>query len=326
MQEIHDEICVNKTRVSSVEKLDSHEDFVYDLGIKDTPHCFFGNNVLISNSVFYSAVPLVEHRDPDFDVNDEEYMTQEILDIADDVQKFINDSYDFYSDRLLNAGRNDHWLEIKQEMIARAGLWIRKKRYAQWIINDEGDPVQRPDWKGIEVVRSDFPNAFKEHLKEVLIEILNQKPKQDIDRRILDFKNSLHELELDKISNPTGVNGIEKYDDDQRRVGTYYKHTPIHVKSSVNYNDLIDILGIVAEPIRSGTKIRWVYLLNNPYGFTEMAYTGQDDPDEVMDFIEDHVDYNKMYEKVESALDTVYTARGWSLPTKSSSVMNNLFS
>lgn len=316
---------IDKTRVSSVEKLDSRGGFVYDMGVEDTPHCFFGNGVLVSNSVFYSAVPLVKNRESDVDTEDEKAMTEHILDIADEVQEFINDSYNFYSDRLLNSGKDDHWLEIKQEMIARSGLWIRKKRYAQWIINDEGDPVQKPDWKGIEIVRSDFPRAFKEHLREVLIEMLNQKPKEKIDEIILDFKNSIHETDLDLIANPTGVNNIGKYDSKNRSVGTYHKYTPIHVKSSMNYNDLIDIFGLVANPIRSGTKIKWVYLLNNPYGFTEIAYTGQDDPDKIMEFIENHVDYSKMYEKVESALDTVYSARGWALPTKSSSVMTNLF-
>ena len=59
-------------------------------------------------------------------------------------------------------------LILKQELISKAGIWIAKKRYAQWVINQEGNPVDKLDVKGIDVVRSSYPAAFRKFLSEVL--------------------------------------------------------------------------------------------------------------------------------------------------------------
>ena len=45
-------------------------------------------------------------------------------------------------------------------MWLKNGLWIAKKRYAQWIISDNGVPVDKLDVKGLDVKRSSFPKSF----------------------------------------------------------------------------------------------------------------------------------------------------------------------
>jgi DNA polymerase elongation subunit (family B) len=300
-------------KVENVEKISSG-------GENDTDWCTY----IDTDSVFYPAGPVVQRRDPTADLDDEDFMTEKILEVAEEMEDYINASYDLFSKHFLNADTEDHWLEIKQELIARRGFWIRKKRYAQWIIYDEGDPVQEPDWKGLDVVRSDFPTAFSDHMEEVLIDLLHDEPKEDIDQKILDFKDEIRELDLSEISNPTGVSKMDKYSTGE--FGVRKKGTPIHVKASLAYNDLIDHLDIVSEKIKSGTKIRWVYLLDNPYGFTEIAYKGSDDPQEIIEYIHDYVDYDKMYEKsLKSKLEGIYDAMGWDFPKKKSEAMNSFF-
>lgn len=278
----------------------------------------------LTDSVFYSAGPVVQRRNPEISFDDEEKMTEKIVEIAQDVQRYINEAYDLFAEHFLNAPE-DHWLEIKQELIARRGLWIRKKRYAQWIIYDEGDPVQKADWKGLDVVRSDFPKAFKEHLENVLIDILHDVPRKEIDNRILDFNNKIQNVNLDLIANPTGVNKVGKYS--TGKFGVRKSGTPIHVKAALSYNDLIDHLDIVSEKIKSGDKIRWVYLMKNPYNFTEMGYKGEDDPEEIMEFINKYVDRDKMYSKrLENKLEPVYGALDWKMPTQQNTGMDEYFS
>ena len=60
-------------------------------------------------------------------------MTQRISEIASEVQSFINRMYGQFSKRFCNI--DNHRFEIKQEIIARSGLFIVKKRYGMKIIS-----------------------------------------------------------------------------------------------------------------------------------------------------------------------------------------------
>ena len=174
----------------------------------DKDYCIYTD----TDSVFYSALPLVKNRFPSADVKDDKFMTEQILEIAGEVQDYINKSYNYFSSKFLNI-RGDHRFEIKQEMIAKVCFWVTKKRYGQWIINDGGLEVEKLDVKGLDIVRSSFPPAFRDFMTKVLKAILAKVPKDKIDEFILNFKNNLKDEELDKIALPTGVKGLNKYMD-----------------------------------------------------------------------------------------------------------------
>ena len=70
-------------------------------------------------------------------------MTEKILEIADGVQGFLNQTYNQFAKRFLNC--NKHRFDIKQELIARSAFWVTKKRYGQWIINDGGIKCDKLD-------------------------------------------------------------------------------------------------------------------------------------------------------------------------------------
>ena len=62
-------------------------------------------------------------------------MIPAILEVAQEVEAHINGVYD--SMALENVSHViNHRFDIKQETIAKGGFWVSKKRYAQWIIND----------------------------------------------------------------------------------------------------------------------------------------------------------------------------------------------
>ena len=73
------------------------------------------------------------------------------------------------------------------------------------------------------------------------------------------------------MANPIGVKGIGKYQvkDEKSSFSKYKKGTPVHVKASINYNSLIDYWyeGKKYEKITNGSKIKWVYLKENQFGF-----------------------------------------------------------
>jgi DNA polymerase elongation subunit (family B) len=282
----------------------------------DKDYCIY----IDTDSVFYSAVPLLDKRFPDEKLSDV-MKTQKISEIATEVQNYMNGSYDYFAKKFCNL--DEHRFEIKQEIIAITGFFVVKKRYGMRIINDNGVKVNKVHVKGLDTVRSTFPPAMKVLLKSVLDDILNYVPKDKVDKRILDFKGNIRSLSVDDIANPVGVKNLEKYTPKKdnkfaNRSATtdIMTGTPVHVKSSLYYNDLLKYYKKKKfEPIVSDSKIRWVYLKDNPLKLDVVAYKGYEDPKEIMDFIKEYIDYDKMYEQALSKkLNMFYGALDWDEP------------
>jgi DNA polymerase elongation subunit (family B) len=265
-----------------------------------------------TDSTFFSSLPIIKHRYPDFDITNEDWMAEKTIEVADEVQGFINKSYDIYGKRFHNV--DTHRFDIKQENVAKAGLWIAKKRYAQWIINVEGHTVSKLDVKGLDVVRSSFPPAFRKFMAEVLEDILNDIDKVELDDKILKFKDHIKSLDLIDVMFPIGVKNVKKYTKKGDDPFTpRMKGTPVHVKAALNYNDMLrhhkirTIRGMI-----NGEKIKWTYLKANPMSLDTMALKGYEDPDVLRKFVESYIDYNKVFKSAfANKLNDFYAALGW---------------
>jgi len=265
-----------------------------------------------TDSIFASAVPLIEKRYPNEKLS-ETMMTQRISEVCGEVQDYLNQSYDYFAKKFLNI--DEHVFDIKQEVIAKTGLFITKKRYGLKIINDAGRKVNKIHVKGLDTVRSNFAVAMKKLLSSVLEDILADVPKEQIDERISKFKRNMHMLHYDVMANPIGVKGIQKYTEKSDEVfQTFKKGAPVHVKSAINYNSLLQhwYEGRKYEKISNGTKIKWVYLRDNEFGFDTIAYKGYEDPPQILEMIKNKIDHNKMYEQAMSKkLGMFYDAMNW---------------
>ena len=265
-----------------------------------------------TDSIFASAVPLIQKRFPNQELS-ETMMTQRITEVCGEVQDYLNQSYNYFAKKFLNI--DEHVFDIKQEVIAKTGLFITKKRYGLKIINDAGRKVNKIHVKGLDTVRSNFAVAMKKLLSSVLEDILVDVPKVQIDERISKFKRNMHMLHYDVMANPIGVKGIQKYTADSDEVfHTFKKGAPVHVKSAINYNSLLQhwYEGRKYEKISNGTKIKWVYLKDNEFGFDTIAYKGYEDPPQILEMIKNKIDHNKMYEQAMSKkLGMFYDAMNW---------------
>ena len=163
------------------------------------------------DSVFFSAVPLLSYRRPGWENNDQETIAKFVDDIAGEMQDYLNDFYDMLAPSVFNVSKDKHRLEIKKEYIAKAGIWIAKKRYAQWIILDKGVPVDKLDVKGLDVVRSSFPASFANLMKTVLIDILRGKTQNELRDLIMDFKHNMNQLNIAEIAKNSAIKGLKKY-------------------------------------------------------------------------------------------------------------------
>ncbi len=90
-------------------------------------------------------------------------------------------------------------------------LFVTKKRYGQWIINDGGQPCNKIDIKGLDIIKSSFSPAFQKLMFNVLQGILSDTDKSEIDKIILKFKKEMKTFSVSELATPTGVKGIEKF-------------------------------------------------------------------------------------------------------------------
>jgi len=280
-----------------------------------------------TDSIFASAVPLIEKRFPNQELS-ETMMTQRIMEVCGEVQDYLNESYNYFAKKFCNV--DDHVFDIKQEVVAKTGLFITKKRYGLRIINDAGRKVNKTHVKGLDTIRSNFAVAMKGLLQSVLDDILADVPKEKIDERISIFKRNMHNLSYEVMANPIGVKGIGKYEveDEETSFSKYKKGAPVHVKAAINYNSLIDhwYEGKKYEKISNGTKIKWVYLKENTFGFDAIAFKGHEDPKEILELIKNHIDHNKMYEQAMSKkLGMFYQALNWGGVEDKTTSMNRFF-
>ena len=279
-----------------------------------------------TDSVFYSAVPIVKKRFPDMDIRNEDKMSKAILEIASEIQTFLNKSYDYFAEKFCNI--DEHRFDIKQELIAKGGLFITKKRYGMKIINDNGKKVDKMMVKGLDTVRSSFPAAMKKVLSKLLEDILMDVPKDKLDEYIINFKKSMKLIDFDKISMPIGVKGVKKYSD-MNEDGLHIPKlgTPVHVKSAYNYNNFLQINKLKRyEKIGESQKIKWVYMKNNPYGFQTMAYKGYEDPRQVIEFIKQYIDTDKMYKQaLQKKIQMFYEALSWDMPVDKKNTLERFF-
>lgn len=278
-------------------------------------------NVYIdTDSIYMMAEPLVKHRYPNYKEFDEKRMATEVNTIAEETQTFLNTFYDMLAERFFYIPKEKHRFEIKKEYISKAGFWVAKKRYAQWMIMKNGIPCDKLDVKGLDVVRSSFPKAFQDQMSGMLKDILMGKDNDYVDKKLLEFKNSMPSLPVRTIAKGGAIKELSKYDNGSWRkdggeaIASFEKGTPAHVKAGITYNRLLKFFDcpFKNEPIRDGDKVKWVYLKTNPLGLDTVAFKDYNDPKEIMDFVEQYIDRDMIYKaELENKVNDFYNALKW---------------
>jgi hypothetical protein len=266
-----------------------------------------------ADSVFFSAEPILNHRWPEWKEWDDNEVAEKVNEVAGESQDYINKFYDLLAKRFFNI--DTHRLEIKKEFVSKAGIWLAKKRYAQWIISDNGVPVDRLDVKGLDVVRSSYPKAFGKFMSEVLVDILRDKGEDYLSNKVNRFKDELPKLNVVDIAKNSSVKNLSKYmPNKSATMFTFKSGTPAHVKASIAFNQLLTHFECPYKyaPLKNGEKVKWVYLRNNPFGLESLAFRGDEDPDEIMEMIRTYVDYDKIFEReLKNKLQDFFTSLGF---------------
>ena len=95
------------------------------------------------------------------------------------------------------------------------------------------------------------------------------------------------------------------------------KGAPVHVKSAINYNNflLINKLNKKYPSVGNGEKIKWTYLKDNPLKFDTICYKGHEDPPQVLNYIKEYIDTDKIYKQaLAKKVKMLYEALKWEEP------------
>lgn len=206
---------------------------------------------------------------------------------------------------------------MKREAIASRGIWTAKKRYILNVYNNEGVQYAEPKLKvmGIEAVKSSTPEVCRNKLKEVF-KVIMEKTESEVQKFIADFRMEFAKLPPEEVSFPRSVSDMEK---NASSSSIYSKGTPIHVRGSLVYNDMLKNknLSNKYDLIQSGEKIKFCYLKTpNPVREDVIAF-----PVTLPKELDLHkfIDYNKQYDKsFVEPLKTILTAVGWEVEKTSS--------
>jgi hypothetical protein len=299
---------------------------------EDTNYCAYVD----TDSNYFHAEPLLRHRFPNFDEMSDKEKDTELEKIALEYQDKITDHYNNVAKDVFNINQFEwfdkpHWLEMKTECVIRSAYFRATRRYAQWITKQEGVEKETLDIKGLEFQKANFPPILGEFFHNALVDVLKGTKQEEIDTRVKAFKKQILDgtIPLTKLGNPTSVKQIGKHQGKPARAGEIFSQfnhvenkaghklgAPAAVKAAIRYNDLLRFwkLDTKHELITNGTKIKWIYLKNNPYQIEEIAFLDYDMPEKIRIFIEQYADRKKVFESILlNKLEGFYSDMEWTL-------------
>ena len=205
---------------------------------------------------------------------------------------------------------------MKREVIADRGVWTAKKHYALNVWDNEGFRLKTPYQKvmGIESVRSSTPKVCREAINSAIRIMLNENETRFIEF-IEEFRNEFNKMPFEDVAFPRGVSEIRKWEENAGPYGPYRnpkKGTPIHVRGSITYNNMImkQNLDNKYNIINQNDKIKFSYLkLPNP-AREHVISCPQTLPKQFG--LDKYIDYNKQFEKsFLEPMKSIADSAGW---------------
>lgn len=240
------------------------------------------------------------------------------------IQKYIGGEINKYQDVIAKQCFNcdNHYLDMKPEYIIKSTYWSGKRRYAQLIIDREGIPIEEYDIKGIDIYKSNFAPYFKTFGEQLLKDILNGKPKTDIDKDVLKFKQSIENVDWRLLIKPSGLKKIDEYIESPPQPGEIFSRLkikcPSNTKAAVFSNDLIRFYKLDKQypTFMIGDKINVVMLKNNPYKIETIGLNGYADSPQLLKIAEEYIDKESIFDTViRNKIETIYSDLKWDLNT-----------
>jgi DNA polymerase elongation subunit (family B) len=161
--------------------------------------------------------------------------------ILENVNNMSNEIQIFLNDTVINNLMLKHnvpiersRLSLKNELVAKRGLYVSKKHYSNYILFKKGKLVNKIESKGLDTRRSDYAKYTKECLEKLLKLILESdkfsilKVNEFIKEKELEFLKLIDNGSKD-VSRPSSF--VKKIDQ--------YKTVGQHINAMINWNKLM---------------------------------------------------------------------------------------
>lgn len=273
--------------IANIEELTPFDnEYVYDIGVSNDNPYFFANNIMVHNSSYFSAWPMVK---AEAESGQLDWNRDVCVSLYDNIADQVNDSFPDMCFKAFHAPE-DHGKIIRcgRELVASKGLYITKKRYAVMIYDLEGKRLDQLSAEesakkgiihqvgklkamGLDLKRADTPKFVQDFLVDILTDLLTGKEQQIVTDKISNFKQQFRQLPPWQKGSPKRVNNLTHYRNLESKKGK--ANLPGHVRASLNWNKL----KVVNSDRRSieivdGMKVIVCKLKSNPIGFTSVAY------------------------------------------------------
>lgn len=158
-----------------------------------------------------------------------------------DIQKWCAKIEEFLNDKIMidmlekhNMDFDFNRMKLKNELVISRGLFLAKKRYAIRVINNEGKDVDKINYMGVEIKRSDYPRKSKEFLSE-LVELILKSKKISLPR-LMEFVNrEEHEFLKLILSGDKSISRPVSYGKELSE----YKNIPQAVRAMEAWNKIV---------------------------------------------------------------------------------------
>lgn len=224
-----------------------------------------------TDSIYFSAEPVrkeMEAKGLSFD-------KETIIQFYDALGEDVNSTFAQFMSDYFNTGlERGAIIEAGREVIGLRGLFVKKKRYAILVYDNEGkrcDVDGKPGKlkvMGMETQRSDTPEYCQKFLKDLLLQTLTEADRDKLIDMTREFRKEFNKMQPWQMGSPKGMNGLTMYtelEDNYRRGKAKDKpRLPGHIRAAYNYNKLREAFkDQYSMAIEDGMKIRVCRLKDN---------------------------------------------------------------
>jgi DNA polymerase elongation subunit (family B) len=261
-----------------------------------------------TDSICLTIEPILQKENQTFLINNE--INPIVYQIADEINTEIDSKINKWANSELNSKYSKY--EFKRENISSVGAFMMKKRYILNIRDEEGKKVDKFKYTGVEVVQTKTPKKVKALIKNAIETAIKRGDKKEVETILKNTYEEYQKFSIEDLAMPISLNGYEKYKNRSNGFKTA-KSTPIHVKAAIYHNLLLEKKGLTNkyETLKSGSKIKLMYVLPNTYNLQTIAFLGNFPEEFKLEF---KPDIEVMFEKtVLKPIYRVLEAIGWNI-------------
>ena len=228
-----------------------------------------------TDSCYFSAWPVFKDK---VEAGEIEWTEETVIKLYDQIGEAVNESFPVFGGKAFSCPPEyGEILKCGREAVAKAGLFITKKRYALLITDLEGHRLD-VDGKpgkvkpmGLDLKRSDTPKPVQNFLMDLLTMVLLGSEREAVIDRIKSYKEEFKARPGWEKGTPKRVNKLTHYGNEEKKLGR--ANMPGHVRAALNWNYLRQMNGDkYSMEITDGMKTIVCKLRSNPLGFTSIGY------------------------------------------------------